>query len=800
MWDGIELRGKTSSTPAYAVLNNTTLENALTGIKSHSSRYIDDYFGVVKITNSIVKNCITGVDIKTPINSGCCNHSNEFLYSSFITDDDIPDTRFSENVFNKPTITHVQLNGIGNKSGFVSCIFENQNTWLKPHERGIGISVVDAWLRLGRHLLTDVNTFTNLSVGVKMSDNLQFAVTQIDDAVFTDNIYGIIVQNRDYVDLHNNTFHIPESTGNAINAMYNRPTGVYVTASNGFVIYDNYFDGNSANTAADCGNCNQAIIVEDTDNELDYQGNGLILNNDFDGLDVGLIAQGDNRGYYSPNYNGTDYVDGVGVSAVCNTFNGLGSYDMAFTKLEYNTSWPTFGSPIRDQGYCYQDPNLSIQYPALNTFNACIGQTRNVHNYYQNQDFIYYHAQNNVPGCNQQVNMNECSNYDYNNADIASTCNDYYDNFNPISLPLSNKREQYIDKADEFAERINTFELLLDGGNTANLLDVVHNGTIANAVAQLEAAGTFISDTVLEAAITRLGVAETQKLILILQNNSKLSPTVRDAVIAHTNTYNSGLVEALTTYQEGISARDSYIKWIDYTSYERNTIFDGLYFADMMDDSILTEALEVLRNNTDPYIQKKLLPLLISEGEYAEAEALLNTIKKTDNSSLYILEQEAKLLMGRGAIGFYEIPENLRDGLAQYWIDAPQQSSWSAIQAGIHSWQYYINPQLINTATENNKWSGTQNNSSTEELNNSTFLNCYPNPTSSGGTIEGFAPILKNDKNQIKIYNSIGQLILSKTLTKEQFQITVQLPTNGLYFIALYQKNKLIQYQKWVVQ
>jgi len=257
---------------------------------------------------------------------------------------------------------------------------------------------------------------------------------------------------------------------------------------------------------------------------------------------------------------------------------------------------------------------------------------------------------------------------------------------------------------------------------------------------------------------------------------------------------------ALTAVQEGVSARDSYIKWVDYTAYERNTIFDGLYFADMMDDSMLSVTLDVLRNDDNIYIQKKLLPLLVSEGEYTEAETLLNTIKETDNSSLYIIEQEAKLIMNCDAIGFYELPESLKDALAQYWIDAPQQSSWSAMQAGVHSWQYYINPHLITTDTENNKWDGVQEDKQKENLNTSSYLTCFPNPTNSGGVIKGFVPMVKNSKAQIRIYNSIGQLIATKQIATEQFEIAVQLPAKGLYFIALHQNNKIINHQKWIVQ
>jgi len=256
---------------------------------------------------------------------------------------------------------------------------------------------------------------------------------------------------------------------------------------------------------------------------------------------------------------------------------------------------------------------------------------------------------------------------------------------------------------------------------------------------------------------------------------------------------------ALTAVQEGVSARDSYIKWVDYTAYERNTIFDGLYFADMMDDSMLSVTLDVLRNDDNIYIQKKLLPLLVSEGEYTEAETLLNTIKETDNSSLYIIEQEAKLIMNCDAIGFYELPESLKDALAQYWIDAPQQSSWSAMQAGVHSWQYYINPHLITTDTENNKWDGVQDDPSKKEVKETNFLVCYPNPTTNNsGIIKGYYD--SNQNSKIIIYNSLGQLIAQYEITNKNFELNITLPAKGMYMIVLQNNGTVINQQKWVVQ
>jgi len=210
---------------------------------------------------------------------------------------------------------------------------------------------------------------------------------------------------------------------------------------------------------------------------------------------------------------------------------------MAFTELSYLSGGQgtVYYSPIRDQGYCLNDLNKpQYDHPALNTFNACTLQTRQVHNYAQNQDFVYYHADGNLPACNQKVDMKVCGNYDFNNADIVNTCNDYFSNFDPESLPLSNKRQQYVDKVEELAERTAIFNNLLDGGNTSGLLNTVINATETEAITALQNAGSYVSDTVLIAAINRLGSAQGVALQQILIDNSKLSPKVWNAVVNFT--------------------------------------------------------------------------------------------------------------------------------------------------------------------------------------------------------------------------------------------------------------------------
>jgi hypothetical protein len=79
------------------------------------------------------------------------------------------------------------------------------------------------------------------------------------------------------------------------------------------------------------------------------------------------------------------------------------------------------------------------------------------------------------------------------------------------------------------------------------------------------------------------------------------------------------------------------------------------------------------------------------------------------------------------------------------------------------------------------------------------FLSCYPNPSNGLGTIKGS---FKNahSSNEIKVFNSLGQLVFSKIIVTKDFETEVNLPNSGLYLVNLYQGNTLVESLKWVVQ
>ncbi|MFT4755286.1 MAG: hypothetical protein ACI85Q_002855 [Salibacteraceae bacterium] len=264
--------------------------------------------------------------------------------------------------------------------------------------------------------------------------------------------------------------------------------------------------------------------------------------------------------------------------------------------------------------------------------------------------------------------------------------------------------------------------------------------------------------------------------------------------------YNTYFEEVLLEFQEGVSARDSYVKWIDYTAYERNVIFDGLYFTDRLVNEQLTVTLDVLRGNEDVFIQKKLLPLLITERYFNEAEALLNEIMEKEGETLYSLEQTASLYLNRDQISFSSLPVVLQNDLTAYWVSNPYASMQSALQANNQSSNFFVLPALIALTTENNKWDGNAKQTKSNEVSQNTLL-CYPNPTQfNSGNIKGSLVQMEEGHSELIIYNSLGQTIQSKLIENTEFEFQITLPSKGLYLVVIMQNGIVIQQQKWVVQ
>ena len=114
--------------------------------------------------------------------------------------------------------------------------------------------------------------------------------------------------------------------------------------------------------------------------------------------------------------------------------------------------------------------------------------------------------------------------------------------------------------------------------------------------------------------------------------------------------------------------------------------------------------------------------------------------------------------------------------------DAPTQDSWIV---KVNAWGCDNIPCVVGI--------------NEQPRNEDNELNCYPNPSNGWGTLKGSFEN-GHSANEIKIFNSLGQLVFSKTIVAKEFEMEVNLPSSGLYLVNLYQRDMVVKSLKWVVR
>ncbi|GGG05290.1 RNA-binding protein [Dokdonia pacifica] len=85
---------------------------------------------------------------------------------------------------------------------------------------------------------------------------------------------------------------------------------------------------------------------------------------------------------------------------------------------------------------------------------------------------------------------------------------------------------------------------------------------------------------------------------------------------------------------------------------------------------------------------------------------------------------------------------------------------------------------------------------SLEDLENNFKLQVYPNPTSDMVTIK--VPKIIGDRDEIKVYNILGQLIASYPIQSNEIQVSTDNLYKGTYFVSYFTNNQLTQTTKLI--
>lgn len=494
MWQGIEVWGNKNSPQSdisaqgqgrVIIYSNSVIENAFEGIttiKTNPNGTQDWNFtgGIIRATNSAFKNCFRAAQFL----------SYSFQNTSYFTNCVFETTGLLIDPTTKPYVFVSLYNVKGVQ--FLGCTFRNSSpNSFSQQDRGRGIVSIDAAYTVNELCLSQSfpcslfkpNKFENLYYGLDASNASNLNTVFIRKAEFTGNSQGMLLSNNKNATIISNKFDVGFLNDNS-------PYGLYLNLCRGYQVEDNDFISAQ----------NQFSI-------------GTIVNN----ADVNHRIY---RNRYRDNSIGFQYQNQVPVPSSlqikCNDFslNAPNDVDIAITS-----------GFIGNQGSC----SNNITTPAGNLFSFCLLNppvsplNKNIWtNTTGVGGFNYYHHPDpsTTPMCytSGKVALSACT-----TAYVSGSC--------PSTLinPCNPVCQKVI--ANNTGVQINALNSQIIAGNAAVLYQVIASNSSPGQIKDaLTASGSYLSDGVLVAAITRPNQLPPGHIKDIVIPNSPVTQTVKNTL------------------------------------------------------------------------------------------------------------------------------------------------------------------------------------------------------------------------------------------------------------------------------
>lgn len=250
-WKGVEVWGTTAegqfpqTNPTYQgilrLINGGTIENAQLGAANWHTDYWNEIGGVIKSSGGVFRNNKKDVAFMSYQNHTPSLNISDF--SSFINTDFVSDDDFIEGLTQQPHVTLWQVHGIY----FTNCHFSNDLTTDKSlsDSPNKGIYSINASFNIVPGCSTPYlpcptsnllrSSFTGLEYAVEASGAGASEAAVIAQTDFTDNIWGIKIDEFDNVNINRNYIELGDggygSTPSGI--------GVFLENSTGYIVEDN---------------------------------------------------------------------------------------------------------------------------------------------------------------------------------------------------------------------------------------------------------------------------------------------------------------------------------------------------------------------------------------------------------------------------------------------------------------------------------------------------------------------------------------------------------------------------------
>lgn len=773
MWDGIEVQGDPNkrqipnSNQGYLSIINSNISNARNAVSTVgrnadlSINWSRTGGGIVRAMNCQFTNNYRSFEFMKylPVNiqGNPTNDLGGISNCTFTTDNNFGDGGSFINPYAQITMWNTRnISILGNK-------FENLRLNVSEIDRGIGIVAIDAAFAIKPGCNAPIisasgclevnqikNEFHNLYTGIS-SSGVNGATFSVDNALFTNNLYGIRIEGAQFGEIIRSTFNVPFS---AVPGKTKYGFGIYADAASAIKIEGNVFDGLYNTTGRSIG-----VYMNNSD-----VGGGGVSNyrNDYLNLSIGTQVAGSNT---------TLEID-------CNRFYKQTSVSLADIHLANGV--------LAVQGDCGNGiPYIPATLPQANEFyglcnNTSFNQLRNT----SSASFEY----NSYPQADVGFNTS-CLNGNILGMACQTSITYARDSACPSTITTIGSSVDKLVKIEQEKSQITFLQNKVDGGNSLEIQQLIANSIDANNLkSQLDSIEPYLSQQNQLAVINKNmpGVIKKQ----ILEDNAAFKPDVCNGIV--NSTMSNAVKNQLMAIAYGESPLDRLDKWIHHYENElrlaSNDLMKVYLDSNYMDSTsfALSERISIERT-------KLMIPILVQKDSVS-ALNYLALVQNYADSILLTQPEEAQelvrfhdfysniLTIVNRPSGYFNLStielQTIKDIANEI---GPMASHANSILNFIDKKLPYVDAYDLNGTkstkvyTEQEKWIPLP-----EEMPKITV---FPNPST--GIFEIRFEEKNNTLTSVEVYNLEGRLLFEENALTKNMNIDLSNLNSGIFILKV---------------
>lgn len=771
-WQGVQVWGTSNQhqypigSPTYQgylqLINGGSIENAVNGARNWKPGDYNKIGGVIVASNAAFKNNRRAIEFVTYRNFSQTNplitrpNLSSFSQTNFEVNNSI--IGGSSNF-----IYHVsmwEVTGIN----FTDCDFSNlcsSKTHSTSGNRGIySIDAnynVKAGCSSGLSPCPDANllksTFTGFSAGIEASDGSTTNTISVDQSVFTDNLYGVLVTGVNNTSVNRSNFYIGGFTGTGL-IPGSTHYGIYTDNSTGFVIEENKLYRTDGTTSAVTGVCvDDAGAVNNRTYRNEYYNNY-----------IGNEARGLNR-------LSTDNT--VGYQVLCSKFDHFG-----YSGFNIN------GLGVSGNGVRYYQGNSATSTATGNTFTNLVSGSVGVRNLSTSPITYLYAGTNSLPTTSGSVTLLNVAN--------QNTCPSSFDTGGGMSgragqsggLTISsstfkNYETEVTALQKEMLELKYTYASLIDEGNTQTFIGQINENWSKDAWTlrdEIINHSPNVSREALLAAIGKNILPNAMVLEICLANPESIKgedfiEQLKEVTANTVPEYICGIIRN-NWYEE--SGRANLEKAIAKTDYEIQTRMNFMLTSVLNDEQSSDEdKLRELSKQDNPQIVFERITYYVDHNDFTKANETLSTLPFKNETELQLFEGMADYIQLKQAIHaegrlISQLNEN---EISQLVALSNGKGKTALIAKNILCFFYEICSERDGHAT--GEGIETDANAAQQDANKVYYsITAFPNPATDYVTIKWNIYEKLNDC-KIFVYSLDGKLMTTKTIDRPEGELMI---------------------------